>query len=145
MAAEKTLVEDDVNTASFGNCWFAGAWARLGRNDKAYEKLRHHISNATFDSLLGANESYIESVYQIDSNLGIIAVMGEMFVQSTKDSITLVPALPDEWKNGKLISAKITSPIAQTVKVLVTRSGKELEIKFKAGETIILTEEKMYA
>ena len=74
----------------------------MGRGDRAYKKLRAHLSDTLFDSLLGVNMSYPEPVFQIDSNLGIIAVVGEMLVQSTTNGIILLPALPDEWKNGSI-------------------------------------------
>lgn len=120
-AAKKTLEQRDATTNSFANCWYAGAWARIGNGDKAYEKLRYHISNVTFENLLGANASYPENVFQIDANLGIIAAMGEMFVQSTQNSIAVLPALPCEWKNG-------------SIKGLATRCGCIVDISWKNGK-----------
>ena len=120
-AAKKTLEVRDVTTRSFANCCYAGAWARMGRGDRAYQKLRAHLSDTLFDSLLGVNMSYPEPVFQIDSNLGIIAVVGEMLVQSTPNGIILLPALPDEWKNG-------------SIEKIRTRCGCSVDVSWQDGK-----------
>jgi len=163
-SAEKTLMEYDVLSRCFGNCWYAGAWARLENGKEAYKKLNHHISNVVFDNLFGGNMSYNGPAFQIDSNLGIIATIGEMLVRSTPESIVFAPAIPEcwkngsisgmktrsaclvdlEWKDGGVVSSRLTSPIEQVLKVKAGSSDKELEIQFKAGETIMLSAEDLY-
>ncbi len=40
--------------------------------------------------------------YQIDANIGFPAAVNEMFLQSHRDDIRLLPALPEDWKTGKM-------------------------------------------
>ena len=130
-AAKKTLDVNDQTTNSFGNCWYSGAWSRIGRADKAYEKLEYHFKHGTFDSLLGLNTSYPESVFQIDSNLGIVAAVGEMLIHSTPSKIILLPALPQAWQEGN-------------VKGLRTRCGCAVCVEWEKGmlKKAIITSEK---
>ncbi len=158
-AAKLTLEKDTTpSVSSFGNCWYAGAWARAGRGDKAYEKLNYHISNAVFTNLLGVNCSYPDKVFQIDSNLGIISSVIEMLVQSTPDSITLLPALSEawqngsvkgiktrcgctvdiEWKNGKLEKAVVYSPFDQEISVVENIGGKCKRINLSKGQSVTI-------
>lgn len=95
-AMRATLENYDRERDLFANTWSAALWAHIGDAEMAYRRMRHHMANVTFDNLLGKNGS----VYQIDSNLGGIAAIAEMLLQSDEHTVTLLPALPRAWHTG---------------------------------------------
>jgi alpha-L-fucosidase 2 len=90
--------------------------------------------------------------FQIDGNFGTTAAIGEMLIQSDKDAIYLLPALPDAWRqgkvtglrarggfevsmtwnDGKLTSATIRSDQGQPCRVRY--KGTTLDLKLGKGE-----------
>jgi len=60
---------------------------------------------------------------QVDGNFGFSAGVAEMLVQSHNGRVQLLPALPDEWKNGY-------------VKGLRIRGNREVEMKWENGRIV---------
>jgi alpha-L-fucosidase 2 len=45
--------------------------------------------------------------FQIDGNLGGSAAITEMLIQSTREQIRLLPALPEAWPSGRLSGVRV--------------------------------------
>jgi alpha-L-fucosidase 2 len=89
--------------------WLSLLWARFGEGALAHEQLYAILRKSTELSLLdlsppgGTNPL---TVFQIDGNLGAVAAICEMLVQS-HDGIELLPALPPEWASGRVSGLRL--------------------------------------
>lgn len=102
--------------------WRAALWARLGNGDKAGEMLDGLLRYNTLPNMFTTHPPF-----QIDGNLGLVAAVCEMLVQSHEKSpdgttiVRILPALPQKWANGKVQGLKI-------------RGGGEIDIEWSDGK-----------
>lgn len=165
-AATKTLEIKGDNSTGWSTGWRINLWARLHRQDKAYQILRKlltyvnpeiykdksHHSGGTYPNLFDAHPPF-----QIDGNFGGTAGICEMLMQCDGETMDLLPALPDTWGNGEIkgLKARGNYTIQQlswqknrvkkaTIKSLiggkltVNYNGKSQTLIFKKGETKVL-------
>lgn len=105
-AAERTLerrLAHGGGHTGWSCAWIISFYARLGKGGKALENLTKLWEKSTFPNLMDTHPVGDNgAVFQIDGNLGALAAMVEMLIQSDEDRILLLPALPGQWRQGRL-------------------------------------------
>ena len=129
-ACARTLEIKGSNTTGWSAGWRANLLARLADAEGAYAMYRTLLSYVSPDGYIGddrrggggtyPNMLDAHSPFQIDGNFGGSAAVAEMLVQSTPDSVTVLPALPAAWRSGR-------------VSGLRTRCGATVDIEWNDG------------
>lgn len=98
-----------AGASSWSLAWAACLWARFGEGDLAREMIMRILCERTSANLFGSHPpggTNPLTTFQIDGNLGAVAAVAEMLIQSHSGVIKFLPALPTAWPQGKVIGLR---------------------------------------
>ncbi len=95
-AASKTLELRGPGTTGWSIVHRMLCHARLGEAEIAHDRLVKLLTEVTMQNLWTYHPPF-----QIDANLGVVAGVSEMLLQSHEGVIKPIPALPEEWQSGR--------------------------------------------
>lgn len=129
----------------WSRAWIINLWARLCEGDKAYENILALMRQSLNNNLLDDHPPF-----QIDGNFGLVSGIAEMLLQSHKDQIVLLPALPQSWRNGAVTGLKARGNITVSIwwkdgkaerAELLSKSAQKVDV-CGFGEVLLLPGEK---
>lgn len=116
----RVRLENGGGHTGWSNAWICVVYARLKEGKKVMEHIRNMFRKSIYPNMFDAHPPF-----QIDGNFGIGAAICEALMQSHKEEIELIPAIPEEWKSGE-------------VRGFVTRTGEIIDFRWENNKTEIL-------
>lgn len=142
-AASKTLDLRGDKTTGWAIVHRMNCRARLKEGEKAHDLYARLLTERTTPNLWT-----LHPPFQIDANLGAMAGVVEMLVQSHEEAIDLLPALPKAWQNGSfkglvargnfVVDAQWTNGRATRITV-TSRNGGECRLSYAGLGTATVT------
>ncbi len=163
MNAAKTAIEERLAyrrprqgaEMAFGLVQIGIAAAHIGEINAAYECL-DYLCHTYWSPAYTSYHDPME-IFNMDISGGLPALVAEMLVMSSSDEVVLLPALPDQWKQGSVDGILTRSGVTigltwedsqvQSVRLFASRdtrftlkngTGDDQEVSLKAGESLEL-------
>ncbi len=136
--AAKTILihRGDVSTGwSMG--WKVNLWAKLLDGNHANKLIKDQLTLVEKDGWGSKGGTYpnlfdTHPPFQIDGNFGCTSGITEMLLQTQNGFIDILPALPDEWKNGNISGLKTYGGFEVSIN-WTGNKAKEVMIKSTLG------------
>lgn len=157
-AARKTLerrLSHGGGHTGWSRAWIINFWAALGDGEKAGENVRLLLDRSTLPNLFDNHPPF-----QIDGNFGGVAGITAMLLQSSLHKVKLLPALPQDWVDGKVAGIRAKGGLTVDLqwvggtleKVWVTADhlyegvlsyqGRQIELRLNPGDKVEILPEK---